>query len=60
MKTSPPTDFIEPDYNMVSLFNTSVLADVVNGKIDLNKVALQELRNRGLDLNGNWIGFDKK
>jgi hypothetical protein len=45
---------------MVSLFNTSVLADVVNGKIDLNKVALQELRNRGLDLNGNWIGFDKK
>jgi hypothetical protein len=33
---------------------------LVSGRIDLNKVALLKLKNRGLDTNGNWVGFNKK
>jgi hypothetical protein len=56
---SNPKDFIDPDKNVISLFDTDILVQVVNGKIDLNKVALLELKNRGLDSNGNWVGFNK-
>ena len=52
-------DYIDPDKNVISLFDTDILVQVVNGKIDLNKVALLELKNRGLDKNGTWVGFGK-
>jgi len=58
-KTSTQKDYIDPDKNMISLFDTDILVEVVNGRIDLNKVALLELQNRGLDKNGKWIGFNK-
>ena len=51
------TDYIDPDKNVLSLFDTDILVAVMNGKIDLNKAALRELRNRGLDNNGKWVGF---
>jgi len=41
------------------MFDNDILVQVVNGKIDLNKVALLELKNRGLDKNGIWVGFSK-
>jgi len=61
-KSSTPNDYIDidPDKNTVSLLDTSILIDVMNWKIDLNKPSLNELRNRGLDLKGNWFGFDNK
>lgn len=31
---------LEPDKNMVSLFDTSVLVDVAAGKLDLNKIEI--------------------
>jgi hypothetical protein len=49
-----------PDQNLLTLFDTDVLVAVVNGKIDLNKEAFKVLRNRGLNKDGEWIGFDKK
>ena len=52
-----PDDYIDPNKNVISLFDTDILVQVVNGKIDLNKVALLELKNRGLDSNGKWVGF---
>lgn len=52
-------DYIDPDKNVISLFDTDILVQVVNGKIDLNKVALLEMKNRGLDKSGNWVGFGK-
>lgn len=52
-------DYIDPDKNVISLFDTDILVQVVNGKIDLNKVALLDLKNRGLDSNGKWVGFNK-
>ena len=48
-----------PDQNVLTLFDTEVLVAVVNEKIDLNKEAFKVLRNRGLDKDGNWIGFEK-
>ena len=54
---SKPKDYIDPDKNLISLFDTDILVQVVNGQIDLNKVALLELKNRGLDTNGQWVGF---
>jgi len=52
-KNSTPKDYIDPDKNVISLFDTDIiLMEVVNGRIDLNAVALKELKNRGLDKNG--------
>ena len=39
--------------------NTSILVMAVNGEIDLNELAKEELVNRGLDKNGQWVGFDE-
>jgi len=47
--TSTPKDYIDPDHNMITLFDSDILVEVVNGRLDLNLVALNELRNRGLD-----------
>jgi len=61
MKTTPiRKDYIDPDKNMIALFGTDILVEVANGRLDLNLVALKELKNRGLDKNGNWVGFDKE
>lgn len=30
-----------------------------NGQIDLNEMARNQLANRGLDLSGKWVGFEK-
>ncbi|MCE7915561.1 MAG: hypothetical protein DYH15_13030 [Nitrosomonas sp. PRO4] len=37
----------------------SLLIAAANGQIDLNKMAKNELANRGLDLSGKWVGFDQ-
>jgi hypothetical protein len=58
-KISTPKDYIDPDKNMVSLFDTDILIRVSNGSLDLNKLAMLELKNRGLDKNGKWVGFNK-
>jgi len=37
---------------------TAVLAAAARGEIDLNRLAREELANRGLDTHGEWVGFD--
>ncbi len=39
--------------------STKVLAAAVKGEVDLNRIAREELAARGMDTNGNWIGFDR-
>lgn len=58
-KTSAPKDYIHPDKNVICLFDTDILVGVANGNIDLNKLALKELENRGLNKEGKWVGFGK-
>lgn len=46
----------------ISHFQTlpaSVLAAIVNGDIDARAVAANELRMRGCDANGEWVGFGR-
>jgi len=37
----------------------SALVATANGAVDLNRLALQELANRGYDRQGVWIGFKR-
>jgi len=51
---------IKDDENPVLLFSTtwtSLLSQIAKGEIDAQQLARFELANRGLDLEGNWIGF---
>lgn len=48
------------DLNPIFLYSTTrteLLVAVMSGEIDPVKLAEQELRKRGLDDNGRWIGF---
>ena len=36
---------------------TDLLTQIVNGLIDPKELAWKELRNRGRDANGLWVGF---
>ncbi len=62
VKVSIPTrdedlsDNENPDFLFSTTF-TSLLTKIAHGDIDAEFYARRELANRGLDLNGNWIGF---
>ncbi len=58
-KPNEPKDFsFEETQGVIQLFTNEVLAAAARGEIDLNELARGELCNRGLDENGDWIGFD--
>lgn len=50
-------DLTNPDY-LFSTTATVLLQAIADGLIDPVQLARQQLANRGLDLDGNWIGFD--
>lgn len=66
-KASPHGDANEKDWDKLpdeenpkhalSAFSSSNLGKVARGDADLNDYAHQELANRGLDSEGNWVGF---
>lgn len=41
-------------------FPVAVLAAVARGEVDLNALAVAELANRGMDHDGQWVGFAAK
>ncbi|MCX6222462.1 MAG: hypothetical protein NTZ69_15935 [Bacteroidia bacterium] len=52
------SDELNPDF----LFNgtySQLLSRIAKGEIDAKQLAKQELANRGLDINGQWVGFDE-
>lgn len=51
---------IQDEENPIHLFNLTrgpLLAKVVSGEIDAVTLARYELRNRGLNDKGKWVGF---
>ena len=46
-----------PDFLFSTTWN-SLLVKIAKGQVDAEFYARKELANRGLDLNGNWIGFE--
>ena len=52
-------DALVPKY-AVAVLATPLLVKFAKGEIDMKKLALAELANRGLDLEGKWISRRKK
>jgi hypothetical protein len=44
---------------VLQLLSVEVLVAVRRGDIDLNALAAETLADRGLDLSGNWVGFER-
>lgn len=51
-------DDINPRF-IFSLTATALLVEALRGDFDLKKLIRRELANRGLNAEGNWVGFDK-
>lgn len=54
----PKPDDLNPVY-LFQLTHTGLLVRCAGGDFDLVQMAKDELARRGLDLNGEWIGFKK-
>ena len=50
--------FTVDELGFIQLALTKVLAAAARGEINLNRLAREELASRGLNDQGNWIGFD--
>jgi len=57
--TNLTTPFTIDELGFIQTAHTKVLAAVARGELDLNLLACQEMAARGLDQNGNWVGFDR-
>ena len=51
--------FTVDEIGFIQIADAKVLAAVARGEIDLNKIAREELANRGLGLHGEWVGFQR-
>lgn len=49
--------FTVDDTGFMHLASVKILSAVALGKLDLNLAARQEMATRGLDAEGNWVGF---
>lgn len=58
MKNAKNEDETNPNY-LFNLTYTELLVKIVNGEIDAKQLAEAQLKNRGLDNTGNWVGFKK-
>lgn len=59
MTTDASTTFTVDELGFIQLALNKVLVAVAYGELDLNDLARKELANRGLDKQGQWVGFDK-
>lgn len=57
--TYTTTEFTTDELGFIQTAAAKVLAAVARGELDLNRLAREELANRGLDQNGTWVGFDQ-
>ena len=53
------TKFTVDELGFIQTALNKVLAAAARGELDLNNLARKELANRGLDKQGQWVGFDK-
>ena len=52
-------DELNPAF-ILSSVSSELLSQVIKGKIDLQELAKREMENRGLDVNGKWVGFNNE
>lgn len=53
----PVRDCDNPDFAF-QMFSKRLLVEFADPKVDVRYYIRKELASRGLDLNGNWIGFE--
>ena len=53
------TELTYDELAILQLATIKLLSEAAKGNIDLNAMAKRELANRGLDQNGEWVGFPK-
>lgn len=51
-------EFTVDEIGFIQIALTKVLAAVARGELDLNRLAREELAGRGLDKQGEWVGFE--
>lgn len=51
-------DNLNPQF-IFQMTYTKLLVRIARGEIDATELAINELAQRGLDLNGQWVGFEK-
>ena len=49
-------DELNPQF-IFTLTHTELLIKILKGEINMYELAKKEMENRGLDINGNWVGF---
>ena len=59
MDIAKGTGFTIDDLGFIQIVDVRILTSVAQGRLDLNDLARQELANRGLDVTGAWVGFDR-
>lgn len=52
------SDELNPEY-LFSCTYTELLCRIAKGEIDIQALAMKQLRNRGLNIDGVWVGFGK-
>ena len=53
------TEFTVDELGFIQTALNKVLAAAARGELDLNRLAREEMASRGLDRDGNWVGFDR-
>lgn len=53
------SDELNPRY-LFSLTATKLLVQIVNNEINVQQLAHDQLRNRGLNNEGQWVGFNQE
>lgn len=57
--TSPVLSHQNPAF-ILNHVTDELLVMVIAGEIDLKELAKREMENRGLNENGQWVGYDKQ
>jgi hypothetical protein len=52
------TNFTDDELGFIQIVSVAILTAAARDELDLNDLARRELANRGLDHNGQWVGFD--
>lgn len=59
INNSTQTDELNPELVFNATY-TAILVAIAKGEIDAKELAIKQLNDRGLDINGKWIGFKSK
>ncbi len=55
---------VKHEYNPIFIFYHEIsgefLSQIAKGELNLQELAKRTLENKGLDINGNWVGFGKE